>query len=172
MKRLIITSAAALLLVLAAALPAAAADHARPFHGSWTSADEYDFAAPGCPAGTFLRFSTTGTAEFTHLGLTRVQITHCTHVDMAAFTGGWETSVITLVAANGDRLVLSDEGTFTLTPNPSGPPPASRAVNTTAWHVTSGTGRFAHADGQGTGWSDDNMLTGMQEFHMTGWISY
>jgi hypothetical protein len=40
------------------------------------------------------------------------------------------------------------------------------------WWVESGTGRFAHADGSGTGTSFDDMLTGVQSFELEGAISY
>lgn len=172
MKRLFTTSLAALLLVLAAAMPAAAADPPRPFHGSWVSPDGFDFAAPGCPAGAFLRFTTQGTGEFTHLGLASLTMTHCTFVSATSPSGWTDIGPLTLVAANGDTLVLAHSATFTLTPNPAGPPPFTSALSTLEWSVLSGTGRFAHATGSGTGWADDNMLTGIQEFHLSGSIRY
>jgi hypothetical protein len=172
MKRQFLVLLAALLLAMAADVPADAANPARAFTGSWVSADGFDFAAPGCPAGTFLRFSTTGTTEFTHLGLTTLASTHCTTVDPATLSGAFGQGVITLTAANGDTLTLAEEGTFTLTINPAGAPPFTSALAHSHWIVTGGTGRFSDATGSGTGTSLDNMLTGMQSFVLSGWIAY
>jgi hypothetical protein len=172
MKRHLFVLLAALLLATATAAPAAAADPARPFTGSWVSADGFDFAAPGCPPGTFLRFSTTGRTEFAHLGLTTLTSTHCTTVDPATLSGAFSQGVIILTAANGDTLRLAEEGTFTLTLNPAGAPPFAGALAQSHWTVTGGTGRFREATGWGTGTSTDNMLTGMQSFVLSGWIAY
>lgn len=172
MKCLIITSIAALLLVAAVAAPAAAGDQ-QTFRGSWTSADAFDFSAPGCPAGTLLRYRTEGRTTFTHLGLTTVSMTHCTYMSGPAPSGGWRDGEITLTAANGDELYLQDDGRFDLTVNEAGPnPPFSAAAGTSTWIVTGGTGRFDGATGSGTGWANDDMLTGIQQFGLTGSIRY
>jgi hypothetical protein len=171
MKRLF-APLAALVLVLATAVPATAADPARPLHGSWVSPDGYDFAASGCPADAFLRFTTSGHGQFAHLGRTSITMAHCTWVDPVANTGSFDLGPIILTAANGDTLVLGHRGTFTLTPNPAGMPPYTSALSSLIWWVESGTGRFADADGSGTGTSFDDMLTGIQRFVLEGAISY
>src|SRR5512133_3852426 len=104
MKHRLLIPLAALLLVLSVAMPAAAADPERSLSGSWASADGYDFAAPGCPAGALLRFDTSGRTEVTHLGLTAVTIEHCTFVNFAEATGTITSGTMTLTAANGDTL--------------------------------------------------------------------
>jgi hypothetical protein len=163
---------AALLLALATAAPVAGAGPARPFHGSWVSPDGFDFAAPGCPAGARLRFTTSGHGQFAHLGRTTIAMAHCTWVDPVTNTGSFDLGPIVLTAANGDTLVLGHRGTFTLTPNPAGMPPYASAVSTLTWWVESGTGRFAHADGSGTGTAFDDMIAGVQSFVLQGSISY
>ncbi len=173
MKHIAITTLAALLLVLAAAAPAAAADPSRMFSGSWVSQDGADFAAPGCPAGAFFRFSTTGRGEFAHLGLTGISLTHCTYFDLLTPSGTFDHGTITLTAANGDVLVLAEQGSYVLdTPNPTPPPPFENAVSHSTWWVADGTGRFADATGSGTGVSYDNLVTGVQSYSLTGTIAY
>jgi hypothetical protein len=162
----------ALLLVLATAVPAVAADPVRPFRGSWTSLDGFDLAAPGCPAGALLRYSTAGQGEFVHLGLTTVTMTHCTFVGPGPLEGWFDVGPVTLTAANGDVLVLGHRGTFTLVPNPGAGPPFASATSTIDWWVESGTGRFAHAGGSGTGGSFDDMIAGVQSFRLSGSIAY
>jgi len=172
MKRLVIVSLAALLLALATALPAAAADPARPFTGSWVSADGFDFGAPGCPSGAFLRFSTTGHGQFAHLGLTAVSMTHCTYLGPGPLDGSFDHGIITLTAANGDTVTLGESGSFVLTPNPAGPTPFATATSQSRWWVTGGTGRFANATGGGSGTAFDDMIAGVQAFDLAGTIAY
>jgi hypothetical protein len=172
MKRLVFVSLAALLLMLATALPAAAADPARPFKGSWVGADGYDLGASGCPSGAFLRFRATGSGQFAHLGLTAVSMTHCTYLGPGPLDGSFDQGTITLTAANGDSVTLGEMGSFVLTPNPAGPPPFATAASQMRWWVTGGTGRFAHAAGNGTGTAFDDMIAGVQAFDLAGTISY
>jgi len=172
MKHRVIVALAALLLMLATAAPVAAGDSARPFKGSWVGADGFDLGAPGCPAGAFLRFSTTGQDEFSHLGLTTVSVTHCTYLGPGPLDGWFDYGPITLKAANGDTLVLGHRGTFTMTPNPAGPPPFATATSRIEWWVTGGTGRFANATGSGIGTAFDDMIAGVQSFRIWGEIAY
>lgn len=173
MKRMLTILLASLLLVLAAAMPAVAADPARPFSGSWVSRDGADFAAPGCPAGTFFRYATNGQGTFAHLGITGVALTHCTYFDVVSPTGTFDHGSITLTAADGDVLELAEEGSYVLdTPNLTPPPPFEHAVSHNRWWVVGGTGRFAGASGSGTGESFDNLVTGVQSFSLRGAIAY
>jgi hypothetical protein len=117
-------------------------------------ADTGEPTAPGCPAGTFTRYHSSGTGYYLHLGRTRVVVTQCTRVDFATGAGSFADGTITLTAANGDRLVLAQHGTFQLSPWPG----FSRSdIDVLDWVVVGGTGRFAHATGAGTGhgFSDD-----------------
>jgi hypothetical protein len=171
MKHLVFVTLAALLLVLGA-VPAASADQARPFKGSWVSPDGLDFAAPGCPSGAYFRFSTTGEGQFSHLGRSAVSMTHCTSLGPGPLEGSFDPGILALTAANGDTLILGHEGSFTLTPNPAGPPPFATATTEMTWWVAGGTGRFADASGSGTGVSYDDLITGVQRFSLSGTISY
>lgn len=174
MKR-ILTLCSVLLLVLATAAPMSAADPWRPFKGSFTGPDVFDFTAPGCPSGAALRFSITGPGEFSHLGRTVVAMDHCTFVEDAPLPlKGWtEQGITILTAANGDTLTLEHEARFVMVANPAGPnPPYESATSTLTWKVRSGTGRFEGADGQGTGSSVDDMIAGIQIFSFEGRIQY
>jgi hypothetical protein len=143
MKRAI-SLVAAVVLVLAMAIPAAAADPVRPFKGSSTTADSMS-APDGCPAWAQWRYQSRGTGTFAHLGFSSVDVNHC-----SAMTGPTEgmfgAGTITLVADNGDTLVLRDWGTFVLTMGPNGPYDSTITLH---WDVLSGTGRFAGAHGAG-----------------------
>jgi hypothetical protein len=172
-KRILILGSV-LLLMSAIAVPTAA-DHTRPFKGSFTGPDVFDFTAPGCAAGAALRFSNTGPGEFSHLGRTVVAMDHCTYVEDAPLPlKGWTRQGITvLTAANGDSLTLEHEARFVMVANPAGPnPPYESATSTLVWTVKDGTGRFEGASGHGTGSSVDDMLAGIQTFWFRGEIAY
>lgn len=143
MKRFI-ALASAVVLVLALASPAAAADPVRPFKGSGTSVDTMG-PPVDCPAWAGWRYQSRGTTTFAHLGVTSVHVSHCSTMT-GPTVGQFGAGTITLTAANGDRLVLSDWGTFELTMGPDGPAAATIALS---WEVVGGTGRFADAHGSG-----------------------
>jgi hypothetical protein len=139
--------AAALCLTFAA--PAAAKDPDRPF-GGWTVGADYEGDVTLCPPGALIRYGSSGTGEFLHLGRVRVETIQCTWLDVETGTGWFDFGTITLTAANGDTLILAQEGTFQLSPWGS-PPPWSSDVDVTDWVVVGGTGRFDGATGSGHG---------------------
>lgn len=128
-------------LCVAFAAPAAAKNPDRPFGGWTVGADTGDFAKPGCPADAFIRFGSVGHGQFLHLGRVTTVVTQCTWLDMATETGSFDLGTITITAANGDTLILAHKGTFQMAPS---------TIEMT-WEVVGGTGRFADAEGSGTG---------------------
>ncbi len=118
----------------------------RPFEGSmrgvvhwaWTTVCAYQ------PVRTL----TDGVAEVTHLGKVTITAAHCSSANGQAALDG----EMTLIAANGDRLV----GTYTA--HVVAPPPAEAGcegkpmciAEEGVFTVTGGTGRFAHATGSVT----------------------
>jgi hypothetical protein len=143
MKR-VIGLVSAIVLVLALVTPASAADPMRPFKGSGSGWDSMG-APVGCPAWAQWRYESTGTSTFAHLGETSATVNHCSAMTGPA-EGKFGDGKITLVADNGDKLVLREWGTFVLTMGPSGP---IASTVTLYWEVASGTGRFANARGSG-----------------------
>ncbi len=144
--RVAIALALGAMLLLSIAGPAAAADPARPFRG--TAAGPSTIGAPiaACPAGTMFFVEANGTGNFTHLGRVTYTLQQCAAVNFA--TGeGWTTKkgLMTITAANGDRLMLSYDMTFVATPVPV----PTTAVGSMDWIVSGGTGRFAAATGSG-----------------------
>ena len=115
-----------------------------PIHGSVGGHD--GLSAPDtCPAGAVARYTGTGGGEFSHLGAVDFVISHCTWPDSPT-TGHFGPGTVTLTAANGDRLMLADHGTFEIVMGASGP----LSLIQLDWTVIGGTGRFAHAAGSGT----------------------
>jgi hypothetical protein len=104
----------------------------------------------------------------THLGRVTVVVEHCTYPSADMMTGSFGPGTITMTAANGDQLVLEEHGTFRVEVTDRGPV----SYPTLSWHVISGTGRFANADGEGgahvVGVIADNTSFGQY----WGWISY
>lgn len=160
MKRMFWATALVATLCLAFAAPIVAADPARPFGGLSTGVDTTDTSATGCPVGTFIRYGSTGTGKFLHLGRVLVVVTHCTRLDPATGAGWFDDGTITITAANGDTVVLDHQGTFQLSPWGT-PPPWAGDIELT-WDVVGGTGRFEEATGSGvgTGFSDGVGLEG------------
>ena len=81
------------------------------------------------------------------------------------FSGG----TITLTAANGDQLYMSEEGTFELVMGPAGP--VTSLIELT-WEITGGTGRFTDAEGEGTSSPVGDLVAGTTSAKWTGTISY
>ncbi len=136
-------------LALAFTAPAAASNATRPFvgHAMGTSTiTPIVGAIPDCPAGSMFLVKENGTGTFTHLGRVDYILQQCAAVNFN--TGeGWTTKngSMTLIAANGDRLVLSYEMKFIATPLPV----PKTAIAHLDWTVASGTGRFAAPSGEG-----------------------
>jgi hypothetical protein len=75
---------------------------------------------------------------------------------------------VTLTAANGDRLVLADHGTFEIVMGASGP----LSLIQLDWAVIGGTGRFAHAAGSGTANPVGNLVANYTSATFDGVIEY
>jgi hypothetical protein len=165
--RRVIGLASAIVLVLAIVTPAAAADPMRPFKGTGSGADSMG-APVGCPDWAQWRYQSTGTATLTHLGFTSMHVNHCSAMTGPA-EGKFGAGVITLVADNGDRLVLREWGTFVLTMGPSGP---IDSTITLYWEVDSGTGRFAGARGSGQAAAYGVLAQGFTTARYWGEIGY
>lgn len=142
MRKLLVIGLAAIALLTAAAAPASAADPARPFRGVTSGVDSY--GAPAC-AGANWQYHHVGTGEVAHLGRVKVEVSHCTFFDLATGRGTFGPGTLTLTAADGDTLVMSEWGTAQLVMTDSGP----TSVVQLHWTVIDGTGRFAHATGSG-----------------------
>jgi hypothetical protein len=166
MKRLLASvAAAAVCLVLA--LPVAADSAVKvPIHGSVLGED--GVAPPdGCPAGAGWRYFSTGSGEFSHLGPVDYVITHCSWMDSAT-TGYFGPGTMTIVADNGDTLVLEDQGTFEIVMGATGP----LSIIQLDWTVIDGTGRFAHASGSGTAAPVGDLLAGTTSATFEGLVQY
>jgi hypothetical protein len=156
-------------LCLAFAAPVAARDPVRPFGGSFTTVDSFDYAAPGCPSDAFLRANIVGQGRFEHLGRTQVRFTHCTGLDFSNGKGWSDVGEMTLTAANGDTLFLTHQATFHMDPWPDF---VTSTVDSFDWTVVGGTGRFEHATGSGGGHGFGVMASGSSTYWLYGTISY
>ncbi len=148
--KIIRTVLIALLLVLMGSSAAWAGqgpmDQAVPIKGVVTGTHWVDMAPPPgtCDAGAF-NFVSEGTGNLSHLGIVDYVLDNCTTVDPATMT----TSIVgttTFTAANGDVLVIAQEGGGSF--DPTAPPTTVTADYT--WTVAEGTGRFDGATGSGT----------------------
>jgi hypothetical protein len=159
--------AAALCLVVAA--PVAAKDPVRPFGGWVAGVDSAAFDPTDCPAGWMIRYSSAGTGQLLHLGRVQFAVTHCVIMD-SPVAGRSGPGTITIMAANGDTLLLTETGgTFTF----DQPMPLTTTSDAKlAWVVAGGTGRFAGATGSGTGVGSSDMVAGTTVVSFTGIISY
>lgn len=167
MRRFVALFLAGLLLAVLAG-PAAAADPARPFKGGGTGADSMSDPT-GCPANSAWRYTSVGSGTFTHLGNATFVVTHCSWFT-GPTSGGFGPGTITFTAANGDRLVVQDWGTFELTMGPDGPVTSDVTLY---WEVMpGGTGRFAHASGQGGAHPFSVLASGMTSATFWGELSY
>jgi hypothetical protein len=163
-------------LCLAVVAPAAAKSPVRAFAGGWYTQDTLiglpqGVPAPDCPSNAVLRNYGVGQGLFTNLGRTSVSFTHCTYMG-AGVDGTFDQWTVTLTAANGDTLLLRDEGTFQLTLNPNPGPPFASSTVQTHWWVTGGTGRFAHAAGSGTGIGHTDEIASTMTLALFGKISW
>lgn len=172
--------AAAALLMLSAA-PALAADPGRPLpvHGTAVGVHDIDLTAHDCQPGALWRFNSAGAGQLSHLGSIEYDLTQCTFMQPdGSFTFGDGT--LTFTAANGDTLVVAQVGTSDGVVDPG----TMELVGFTGegtWTVIGGTGRFAHASGQG--WLDTvgdipggdvlfGLPDGLARFDFGGTIAY
>jgi hypothetical protein len=130
--------AVVMLLLLGVAASGSAATEV-PIKGTLLgTAEDPDLSAPGCP-GAIWRFNGFGTGQMSHLGRVDYEFTHCTYPDFSARAG-----TFTIVAANGDELVLAYEAQFEVVGAMEG------FTGVGIWTAVGGTGRFANATGSGT----------------------
>lgn len=131
MRKFILILSACALILLGSSISASADAGARPFRA--TLAGEVTFVpSSACPA-PFMSTMTVGSGTATHLGSVTMTAAHC-----AGFVFNGQ---MTLVAANGDKVFMTYDGTSTDTP----------VVHITGgFQITGGTGRFIHATGSGT----------------------
>jgi len=91
---------------------------------------------PGC-----LELEISGTGQATHMGRTEVAGPSQVNVIL-----GQQTGTSTLMAANGDTIVIAFAGAVDF----EGPNPTDPVSFQGEWHVIAGTGRFEAAEGAGT----------------------
>jgi hypothetical protein len=115
--------------------------------------------APGCSGTGEIRLSLSGEGIATHLGRFSVAFSFCSRPDLTLADGQG-----TFVAANGDRLHFTFEGTSA----PASPP--SLTFTSFATFV-GGTGRFENASGRAVVTGTVNTETGMGHGRWDGTIS-
>jgi hypothetical protein len=168
MTRLMRAAALLAALMLVTAAPTLAnqgqPDQEVPFHFRGTSVDGY--GPPTCPGAAWQYFSS-GTAEVTHLGLSTLEITHCTWLDSPT-TGHFGPGTLSLRAANGDTLILAEWGTFETVVTPDG----FFSFVDLDWEVSGGTGRFENASGSGNAAVIGDIGAGTSTATFTGTIAY
>jgi hypothetical protein len=128
--------AVALLSVLSLYVPAVAADPV-PFHAViQTQPTIVGFCGPTC-----LTLDIPGSGTASHMGA--VQAPGVSNIDVASFQ---QSGSFTLIAPNGDTIMLNFSGTFI------NPVPGRTDIATFAgtWTAVGGTGRFAGGSGSGT----------------------
>ena len=160
--RLIRILIAALAAVLLAAPPVATAATTRPFSSDFTAQGSFaETPVPGVLTGT-----SSGSGHASHLG--RITLSTTETLDFVTTPG---TLVIrdgrlVMVAANGDELYWSYEGTAS-TPDEDGD-----SSLTGTFVITGGTGRFSGATGGGTFEGSGNAVTGVATLAYRGTIAY
>ena len=158
-----VLASAALCLALAA--PVAATDPEVPFGGHTAGTDTY-LPPVGCPAGASWLHMGDAQGELLHLGRVHLVNSHCTWEDPATLSGHFGPGTMTLTAANGDQLVLAEQGTYTIDVV------ALAAYPVGSWVVVDGTGRFAGASGAGTFAGVSDFVSGISTLRFSGSISY
>lgn len=111
------------------------------------------------PSDFVIRFSMKGQA--THLGAFSAVLEHCSRIDFQTGLISITDGVATWTAANGDELWDSYER---LVPGSAGDPEDHRFIG--------GTGRFAAAAGEGSGFAVCDRAAGTCDFELDGWIAY
>jgi hypothetical protein len=141
------------ILALSLAAPAVAANPVRPFLGHTGGTGTIAPATDACPFGSMFLVGEHDTGNMAHLGRVDVTMSHCAVFNFGTGVGSTTGyGSVTIIAANGDQLLLSYTGMFTASLS-STPPTAVGAFD---WFVTGGTGQFAAATGSG---EDDLTIT-------------
>ncbi len=153
-------------MVMAFGAPAWAADE-KPITGTVMGVHWIDDTVPGCS----WEFYSMGTGTMAHLGKVHYYLEQCTIAGPAGITSN---GTITFTAANDDVLVLA----HTMSSQVVGAFEGFTVEGT--WSVAGGTGRFEHADGNGSlsGFGDipgGDMLFGLDGeavFDFVGDVAY
>jgi hypothetical protein len=140
MLRFLRVSIVVVALLAMSATPALAGGHGQavPIKGTLLGEGAPDPSAPGCTGTPIWRFHGWGTGEMSHLGPVGYTFTHCTYPDFSITPG-----TFTLVADNGDELVLAHVGVYEVIGAMEG------FTGEGTWTAVGGTGRFTHATGSG-----------------------
>ena len=117
-------------------------------------------------AGNPIRAEVSSSGTATHLGLTTTVGTITFSPDPANPGRLLTHGTGTMTAANGDTVQLELNGALVLTPG------STTATDKFVINFVGGTGRFAGANGTGTGVTVVNLLTGAFEITMIGDINF
>jgi hypothetical protein len=142
----------AILLVLTLGLAAPAqAGRAHPVPVKATVSGEHWVAPPDCDGdGAFQKWSSAGTGQMSHLGMVDYVLEQCTYMgDPFPPDYAYGEGTITFTAANGDTLVIAQQGTGELVFDGE---VMTGFMGEGTWTVVEGegTGRFANANGEGS----------------------
>ena len=137
-----------------------------PISGWTFGTDTLTFGDTPCAAGEAW-YQHTGTGYIAHLGEVDVTVVHCARMTSPT-TGTAGPGTITLTAANGDQLFMTESATIEIAIGPSGP----TSIIELEWEVTGGTGRFANATGSGTGSGLSLLALGTTSMSYVGTIAY
>jgi hypothetical protein len=160
--RLIHTLLAALAAVLLAAPSVATAAITTPLRFDFTA--QASFAETSVP-GVFT-VTTSGVGHASHLGRITVSTTETLDFVTSPGTLLVRDGRLVMVAANGDELHWTYEGTGSL------PDADGESVLTGTFVITGGTGRFSDASGGGTFGGSGNAVTGLASLSYRGTIAY
>ncbi len=121
-----------------------------PIEGSVIGEHSVDPEAPDCDGEPLWRFNSSGSGTLSELGDVDYDLTQCSYMDPElgfVFSDG----TITFTAADGDTLVIAQEGTSEVIPVDPDDPEAGFAGFTVegTWEAVGGTGRFTNATGFG-----------------------
>ncbi|KAB7745482.1 hypothetical protein GA707_06050 [Nostocoides sp. F2B08] len=173
MKRHIIAGAGVVAALALASAPATAGPSDPPIRPLTGSVVTQDTMGPpdGCTMPDAMwSFSGEGPGTFSHLGTVWFEIEHC-----SAFTGPttgvFGGGTITVTAANGDQLFMTEEGSFELVLDPTNTFPISSLIEL-EWEIVGGTGRFVGATGEGTANPIGDLVGGTTSATLTGTIAY
>ncbi len=153
---------AALATVLLTAPPMALAATTTPFTSDFTA--QASFAET--PVAGVFAVTTSGVGHASHLG--KVTVSTSETLDFVTSPGILvvRDGQLVMVAANGDELYWSYEGTGSL-PDENG-----ESLLTGTFVITGGTGRFSDATGGGTFHGSGNAVTGLASLSYRGSIAY
>ena len=157
--RILIAFAAAILMT---APPVATAASTTPFRSDFVA--QASFAQTPVP-GVFT-VTTSGAGHASHLGKITLSTTETLDFVTSAGSLVIRDGRLVMIAANGDELYWTYEGTGSL------PDWAGESILTGTFVISGGTGRFSDATGSGTFHGSGNAVTGAASLSYRGTISY